>query len=113
MRLALRRGEVFCEDFALRVRWYVREAGGEVGFRFQRAVDATLELLGVQPGIGRQRRFHHPNLQNLQSFPVQRPFGRLLIFYRVSGNVLYAMRLIHGARDLPTRLSERPEPDAD
>lgn len=112
MRLELQQGEVFREDFALRARWYVREAGGAVAFRYQKAVDATLELLCVQPGLGRKRRFRHSSLQGLHSFPVQKPFNRLLIFYRVSGNVLHAVRLMHGARDLPRRLSEPPVPNA-
>ena len=112
MRLELQQGEVFLEDFALRARWYVREAGGEVAFRFQKAVDATLALLCVQPGLGRKRRFRNPKLHGLHSFPVQRPFNRLLIFYRVGSDAFHAVRLMHGARDLPRRLTEPPMPDA-
>ena len=112
MRLKLQQGEVFREDFALRARWYVREAGGAVALRYQKAVDATLELLCGQPGLGRKRRFRHPSLQGLQSFQVQRPFNRLLIFYRASDDVLHAVRLMHGARDLSRRLSEPPVPNA-
>lgn len=108
MSLRLAQAADFQEDFALRARWYVREAGGEVALRYHAAVDSTLRLLCDQPELGRKRRFRHPKLQGLRSFLVQRPFNRLIIFYRVSGDVLHAVRLIHGARDLPRRLVETP-----
>jgi plasmid stabilization system protein ParE len=108
MSLPLQRGADFKEDFALRALWYVREAGGEVARRYEAAVDATLQLLCAHPDLGRQRRFRHPKLQGLRSIPVRRPFHRLLIFYRVAGDALQAVRLMHGARDLPRRLAKPP-----
>ena len=108
MSLRLEQAADFQEDFALRARWYVREAGGEVALRYQAAVDSTFRLLCEQPELGRKRRFRHPKLRELRSFPIQRPFHRLLIFYRVNGNVLHAVRLMHGARDLQRRLAESP-----
>jgi plasmid stabilization system protein ParE len=74
MSLQLEQAADFREDFALRARWFVREAGGEVARRYQEAVDSTLRLLCAQPEMGRKRRFRHPLLQGLRSFPVQRPF---------------------------------------
>jgi hypothetical protein len=40
-----------------------------------------------------------PELVGIRSFRVERPFHRLLLFYR------------HGSRDLPRRLREPPELD--
>jgi hypothetical protein len=34
------------------------------------------------------------------------PFDRLLLFYRIEGDLLVVKRLLHGARNLPRRLSE-------
>src|SRR5205809_124799 len=99
MRLPLEQAAYFREDFALRALWYVREAGAKVARRYQEAVDATLRLLCSQPELGRKRQFRHPRLQGLRSFPIQRPFHRLLIFYRLGDDVLQAVRLMHGARD--------------
>ena len=110
MSLALEKADVFREDFALRALWYVREADEDLARRFQAALDATLQLLCRQPGMGRIRRFRHPKLRDLRSFPVQRPFNNLLIFYRANGGTLQAWRLMHGARDLPRRLLEAPGP---
>jgi plasmid stabilization system protein ParE len=96
MSLRLQKADAFREDFTLQALWYVREAGGEVARRFETAVDSTLHLLSSQPQMGRARRFPHPKLQGLRSFSVARPFSRLLIFYRVDGETLQAVRLMHG-----------------
>ena len=108
MSLVLQKADDFREDFALRALWYVREAGAEVARRFQESVDATLQQLCLHPELGRERRFRHPKLQGLRSFLVARPFHRTLIFYRVQEDALQAVRLIHGARNLPRRLAEPP-----
>lgn len=108
MSLALEKAEAFREDFALQALWYVREAREDVARRFEPAVDATLRRLCAQPDLGRARQFRHPKLQGLRSLPVARPFQRFLVFYRVAGGTLQAVRLMHGARDLPRRLSEPP-----
>lgn len=108
MRLALQKAHSFLEDFTLQAVWYVREAGGEVARRFQKAVDSTLHLLCEQPRAGRPRHFPNPKLQGLRSFPVERPFQRFLIFYREDGATLQAVGLMDGARDLPRRLPEPP-----
>ncbi len=108
MSLGLEKADAFREDFALRAVHYVRQAGDEIARRFQKAVDSTLRGLCEQPGLGRARRFRHPKLQGLRSFAVERPFHRLLIFYRADEKTLQAVRLMHGARDLPRRLAEPP-----
>ncbi len=49
---------------------------------------------------------HRAALRELRSFRVNPPFGRFLLFYRVTNDTLEAWRLMHGARDLPRRLVE-------
>ena len=108
MSLQIEQAAAFREDFALRALRYVREAGEEVALRFQGAVDATLRSLCSQPAMGRARNFHHPKLRGLRSFRVEKPFDRLVIFYRINGDVLQAARLMHTAQDLPRRLLDPP-----
>src|SRR5687767_13588906 len=108
MSLPLEKADAFSKDFALQALYYVREAGSNVARSFHVAVDSQLRLLCSQPNIGRLRHFRHPKLQGLRSFPVERPFQRILIFYRVVGGTLQAVRLMDGARDLPRRLAEPP-----
>ena len=109
MSLALQKADAFLEDFALQALWYVRQAGDEVAHRFQQAVESRLRSLCEQPGLGRLRRFNHSKLQGLRSFALERPFQTVLIFYREDGVKLQAVRLMHGARDLPRRLAD-PSP---
>ena len=108
MKPGIQRAEFFKQDFAIRFTWYVDEAGPEVARRFQAALDQSLNKLASQPDLGRLRHFRNPRLHELRSLPVERPFNNILIFYHASGVVLHAVRLIHGARDLPRRLLETP-----
>jgi toxin ParE1/3/4 len=106
--LAIRKAEFFKHDFASQFAWYLGEAGPDLARRFQIALDQTLNQLASRPDLGRPRHFRNPRLQGLRSFPVARPFNKVLVFYRIDGDILHAMRLIHGARDLPRRLAEPP-----
>jgi len=108
MSLAVQKAKFFKEDFAIQFAWYVDEAGPEVARRFQAALDRTLNKLASTPDLGRLRRFRNPRLQGLRSLPIERPFNRILVFYRAEGEVLHGVRLMHGARDLPRRLVEPP-----
>ena len=109
MKLSLQRADEFNTDFDQQYRWYEEQAGEELAERFFRAVADTLPRLAEQPDLGRRRKFRHPLLRDLRSFQVERPFQKILIFYRVNENILQAWRLMHGARDLPRRLVE-PSP---
>jgi plasmid stabilization system protein ParE len=106
MKLLLQRGDEFNADFEQQYRWYTDQAGEEIAERFLRAVADTLPRLAERPDLGRRRKFRHPLLRGLYSFPVERPFQNILMFYRVTGNILQAWRLMHGARNLPRRLVE-------
>jgi plasmid stabilization system protein ParE len=108
MNLLLERADDFNTDFNLQYRWYLNRGGEELAEHFLRAVAITLPLLAKEPDIGIRRKFQHPILLDLRSYPVTRPFQKFLIFYRVKGNVLQAWRLMHGARDLSRRLAEPP-----
>ena len=108
MSLPLHRSDDFNEDFDLQYRWYLREAGEEVAERYLSVVISMLRELAGHPGLGRERKFRHEELVGLRSFCLARPFQRHLIFYRVSNEALSAERILHGMRDLPRRLRQRP-----
>jgi plasmid stabilization system protein ParE len=108
MSRAIQRAGFFIADFERQFAWYVDKAGDEIAVKFQVALDASLQKLSRLPDLGQIRHFRHPKLQNLRSYRVERPFDKLLIFYRVEGAFLQAVRLMHGSRDLPRRLVESP-----
>lgn len=106
MSRTIRKAEPFIADFDLQYRWYFHEAGEDLARRYLRAVDSTLEKLSRFPEIGNLRRFPQPELRDIRSFSVERPFDRHLIFYRFDEQNVDAWRIMHGSRDLPTRLVE-------
>lgn len=108
MSRAIQKARDFKVDFENAFGWYVDKAGVDLAWRFQRALDNSLARLSIRPDLGRPRHFRHPKLQGLRSFLVEHPFENLLIFYRASDEVLDAVRLMHGARNLPRRLVEPP-----
>ena len=69
--------------------------------RFLLAAEETFQQLARRPTIGRVRAFDHPRLVGLRSWPV-RGFKRHLIFYRPTESGIEVIRVLHGARDLPT-----------
>ena len=57
------------------------------------------------PSIGRVYDVDHPLLGDIRSVPVSR-FARYLVFYRVAEGGVEVLRVIHGARDIPTLMAE-------
>ena len=108
MSLAIQRSSFFIIDFETQFAWYVEKAGAEVGWRFQSALDRSVRKLSFRPDLGRTRHFRSAKLSGLRSYRVEPPFKKLLLFYRVDGDCLQLIRLMHGTRDLPRRLSEPP-----
>jgi len=108
MSLTVRRSDWFIGDLEHYAAWYQSAAGWEVAERYLRAVSATLAKLANMPGLGRPARFSAPVLRNLRLCPVERPFEQYLIFYRHDEATLYVERAIHGAPDLPRRLTQPP-----
>jgi plasmid stabilization system protein ParE len=108
MSLRIRRSDWFIGDVEHYAAWYQSDANWEVAERYLHAVSATLARLVEMPGLGRPARFSNPILRNLRCFPVERPFEKHLIFYRHDESTLYIERAVHGARDLPRRLTQPP-----
>ena len=112
MSLSLEQSDYFWADLLKQVDWYREHATSEIAERFVDTVQETLHGLTRTPGMGRPRFADWPELKGIRSFRGQRPFNRLIIFYRHDAERLFAERLIHGTRDLPKRLIELPyEPE--
>jgi len=75
------------------------------GLRFLDAIDHARDELARLPEIGTARRFDSPALSGLRVWPIPR-FENWLIFYRIDEETLTVVRVLHGARDLPTVLAE-------
>jgi plasmid stabilization system protein ParE len=67
MSLAIQRTSYFAADFEKQFAWHVENAGAEVAWRFQAALDDSLRKLSKRPDLGRARRFRNPRLRGLRS----------------------------------------------
>ena len=101
----------FPVDVAVQARWYARQRDEALAFDYARAVESTLEFLAENSGLGGFCNYPEPQLADLRSYLVEKPFDRHLIYYRISAGELVAFRVVPGARDLPRRLLEPPGAD--
>ena len=77
---------------------YIAKDNPAAARRFVERLRAQARKLAATPGIGRSRKDLRPDLF---SFPV----GRHVLFYRPQPGGIVLVRVIHGARDLPTLFS--------
>ena len=75
---------------------------------FLDAVQQAFVRIGEQPGIGSRRYAHLPMLEGLRLWPVP-GFERHLIFYVERADYVDVLRVLHGARDIPTVLLDNQE----
>jgi toxin ParE1/3/4 len=108
MSLIIAQSGYFWADMQRQVDWYRDRAGSDIAVGYVDAVQATLRQLAKAPSIGRLRFWDWPELAGIRSWRVQKPYQRHLIFYRFDDRMLFAERVIHGARDLPRRLLQSP-----
>ena len=95
------------QDITLQYRWYLENADLDVAERYLLAVHDTIQRIAEWPALGCRRHFQAPELANIRSIQVQKPFEVHLLFYQES-RTLCIERVIHGARDLPNRLLNEP-----
>jgi toxin ParE1/3/4 len=78
---------------------YIAQDSVDAALRFLDAAQTAFGRLRSFPEIGRSREFLHPDLRNVRSWPIPK-FEKHVIFYRLAGEVVDVLRVIHSARDL-------------
>jgi len=73
--------------------------------RFYDAVDKTYRQIREHPGRWPQYELDHPRLIELRKCAVA-GFTRFLVFYRIEARTVLVLRVLHGARDIPSVLEE-------
>jgi toxin ParE1/3/4 len=79
----------------------------EAADRLLDAVEDALALLLESPRAGSPREFLSPRAHGMRSWALH-GFESYLSFYRVVEDDIEIVRLLHGARDLPHLVEERP-----
>lgn len=82
---------------------YIARDSEERAIRLYDAADATYRLLLEHPNRGPLHEFDHPRLRDIRRCSLV-GFRNHLVFYRVEGDVVEVLRILHGARDIPAVL---------
>ena len=80
---------------------YIADDNPDAASRFIQAVEKALERLSEMPEIGAVRECDNPRLAGVRRWPVPK-FSRYLIFYQVTEDSIRVLRVLHGARDIPS-----------
>lgn len=83
---------------------HIGENSADAALRFLDALEETLNLLAGMPELGRIRTFDAATLTGLRSIQVK-GFDNYLVFYRPIESGVEVVRILHGARDLPSSLT--------
>jgi toxin ParE1/3/4 len=79
--------------------WYNHAQAG-LGEEFAQELEQALDVLLRQPGMGSKRYAYLLEGNALRFWALDRfPF---LVFYRVQGDALQVLRILHERRDIPT-----------
>jgi toxin ParE1/3/4 len=86
------------------VRYLGREAGPGTARRFLAQAENAFGQLAEMPGQGARFAPEIPAMADLRFFPVPR-FKKYLVFYRSVEGGIEVLRVLHGARDIPSLLA--------
>jgi toxin ParE1/3/4 len=84
---------------------YIRQDSPRAALRFLQAAERSFGLLAGEPLMGRAYEAEDPRLAALRCFRIA-GFESYLIFYQPALGGIEVVRVIHGARDIPTVLEE-------
>lgn len=90
--------------------YLAREASVDVALRFLARAEETFAFLLGSPGVGHAPEFRSLELASVLAWHISE-FENWLVYYREIDDGIVVLDVIHGARDLEARLSERFEPD--
>ena len=86
---------------------YIGEDSLDAAIRFLAAARRAMEFLTTTPMAGPEYPVTNPRLAGLRKWGVK-DFPNYLIFYRIRADAIEVLRVIHGARDIPTILESEP-----
>jgi toxin ParE1/3/4 len=79
--------------------YYAVRENIDLALRFLRSAQETFNFLVEHPQTGWRCRWVNRVLAGTRVFPIQ-GFKKLLVFYRIDGDRLLIIRVLHGSRDI-------------
>ena len=97
--------ELARRDVEAAVDYYVREAGPDIALNFIKALQSAHRAIAERPALGSRRYALELVLPGLRSLAVKRfPY---FVFYIERDDHIDIWRVLHGRRDIPSRMRER------
>src|SRR3979411_409425 len=93
------------DDDVEEIAAYIARDSVQQAMRFYDAVGATYKMILEDPKRWALYALTHPRLRDVRKRAVV-GFKNYLIFYRVDADMVEVVRVLHGARDLPTVFAE-------
>ena len=84
---------------------YLSKESLDTALRFLDAVESTFAFIAKNPEIGTLCKFRTTAAERVRFWPIK-GFEKYLMFYEAVHDGIDVMRVIHGARDLETILTE-------
>jgi toxin ParE1/3/4 len=96
--------ELAQRDVEAAVDYYVHETAPDIAFGFIEALQSTYRAIAEHPAVGSPRYAHELALPGLRSWAVKGfPY---LVFYIERHDHIDVWRVLHGRRDIPSRMRE-------
>jgi toxin ParE1/3/4 len=95
----------FAQDALMEQAEYIGRDSPDASDRFLDAAVRTFAQLEKMPGMGRRYESPHLELSGVRVWSVK-GFRNYLIFYRAIAGGIEVIAVLHGARDIPTVLSD-------
>lgn len=93
------------DDDVDEIATFIAKDSAEQAMRFYDAINETYKHIIEAPLRWSLYGLSHPRLQDIRKRAVN-GFDRYLIFYRVDADMVEIIRVIHGARDIPSLFGE-------
>jgi toxin ParE1/3/4 len=77
---------------------YIHRHNPAAAFHFLDAAEAAFKRLGEIPELGEPCGFRRPDLRDLRACTIE-GFRNYVIYYRIVGDRIEVVRVVHGARD--------------
>lgn len=84
---------------------FIGQESTEAALRFLASADATFDRIAANPGIGHRRDDLEPPYDKFRVLSID-GFSNHLVFYREDKDGVTVLRVIHGARDLGSALTD-------
>lgn len=91
--------DVAVADILTQAEWYAAQSGDALAKRWEKAVTTAILRAVSSPAAGTRCNFRPVELSGVRRITIK-GFPKHLLFYKIDGEEIFVLRVVHGARDL-------------